>query len=168
MDIGMVGLGVMGRNLALNMADHGFSVIGFDLSAEAGERFERESRDEPGRREVSGTSDIDSFVRALDTPRRAVLLVPAGKPTDAAIDSLLGRFEPGDVIIDGGNTRWPDTERRIATCAEKGVHFLGSGVSGGEVGARFGPSLMPGGPREAWDAVKPIWEAIAAKVASEA
>jgi len=165
MDIGMVGLGVMGRNLALNMGDHGYSVASYNRTTSVADRFVADHPDTPGGLKAAHTPE--DLAAMLDRPRRAVILVPAGGATDSTMAMLLDHFEPGDVIIDGGNAHWPDTERRVAECAAKGVHFLGSGVSGGEVGARFGPSLMPGGPRDAWDSVKPIWEAIAAKVGAD-
>ena len=163
-DIGMIGLGVMGRNLALNMADHQFTVAGYDLSESSVARLLDEATEDgtPGR--VVGFHDLGSFVASLQRPRTVMLMVPAGGPVDIVIESLIPHFEAGDVIIDGGNSRWTETIRREKDLAERGIHFVGSGVSGGEEGARFGPALMPGGSREAWKRIKPIWNAIAAKV----
>lgn len=163
-EFGMVGLGVMGRNLMLNIADHGFSVIGLDLDPAKAAVVELEAG---GNKPVRGTTDILEFVQALRRPRALMLLVPAGKPVDAAIASLLPYLEAGDIVIDGGNSYFPDTERRVRELEIKGIHFFGMGISGGEKGARFGPSMMPGGNREAYERLRPVFEAIAAKVAGE-
>ena len=159
-DVGMVGLGVMGRNLVLNIADHGFAVAGYDtdpakldlLSAEAGER------------NVSGMKTAAEFVAALKAPRSIVVLVPAGAPVDAVIRALLPYLQPGDLLIDGGNSYFKDTELRAKTLGERGVQLLDVGISGGEHGARHGASLMPGGPRPAYERVRPVLEAVAALV----
>ena len=161
--IGMIGLGVMGRNLALNMADHGFSVAVLDVSAQATRRFVAEHKNTPGPLVGCG-SDLKKFVASLKRPRKMVLLIPAGKPVDDMVKRLLPLISRGDIVIDGGNSLWTDTIRRENELAAKGIHFVGSGTSGGEEGARFGPSLMPGGSKEAWKHIKPIWNAIAAKV----
>jgi 6-phosphogluconate dehydrogenase len=161
-DIGLVGLAVMGQNLALNIADHGFQISVFNRTTEKTDKFVAENPNTPGG--VLGFSTLAEFVKSLAKPRKAVILVQAGKGTDAVIDGLAALFEPGDIIVDGGNALWTDTIRREKALREKGLRFIGSGVSGGEEGARFGPSLMPGGTKEAWLELKPIWEAIAAKV----
>lgn len=162
-EIGMVGLGVMGRNLLLNMADHGFSVAGYDkdLTKVAALKQEAENRD------IHGASDIKEFIDLLRRPRAVMLLVPAGAPVDAVIKELLEYLQPGDLIIDGGNSYFKDTDVRARDLAAKGIQFLGVGVSGGEEGARHGPSIMPGGPKEAYERVRPIFEAAAAKVNGE-
>ena len=163
-EFGMVGLGVMGRNLMLNIADHDFSVIGLDLDPEKAAAVEVEAGEG---KSVRGTTSMQEFVTSLRTPRAIMLLVPAGKPVDAAIQSLMPLLEPGDIIIDGGNSYFPDTERRVTELEQQGIHFFGMGISGGEKGARFGPSMMPGGNKEAYERLRPIFEAIAAKVNGE-
>ncbi len=162
-DFGMVGLGVMGRNFLLNVADHGFSVIGLDRDAEKATALEVEAGTHPAK----GTTDNQTFVALLKKPRIIMLLVPAGKIVDVVIESLLEFVEEGDLIIDGGNSFFEDTDRRMAYLAERKVRFLGVGVSGGAKGARFGPSIMPGGLLAAYDQVKPILEAVAAKVGED-
>ena len=164
-DFGMVGLGVMGSNLLYNIADHGFSVIGFDLNSEKAKNLEKEATPNT---DVKGVSVIKDFISQLNTPRKIMLLVPAGKPVDAVIDNLIPHLEKGDIIIDGGNSHYVDTVRRVKYISEKGFHFMGMGVSGGEEGARRGPSIMPGGDVEAFKVVQPILEAVAAKVNGEA
>ncbi|TDB69226.1 NADP-dependent phosphogluconate dehydrogenase [Arundinibacter roseus] len=163
-EFGMVGLGVMGQNLMLNIADHNFSVIGLDLDPFKAAAVEEEAGAD---KQVRGTIYVDEFVRSIRKPRAVMLLVPAGKPVDAAIATLLPLLEPGDIVVDGGNSYFPDTERRVLELEKKGVHFFGMGVSGGEKGARFGPSMMPGGNREAYERLRPVFEAIAAKVDGE-
>ena len=163
-DFGIVGLGVMGRNLLLNMADHNFSVAGLDLDAEKASALAKEAQ--PGQ-DAKGTTSAEEFVGMLRKPRAIMLLVPAGKPVDSAIASLVPLLEKGDIIIDGGNSYFPDTNRRIAELEEKGIHFFGMGISGGEKGARFGPSMMPGGDEQAYERLRPVFEAIAAKVDGE-
>jgi 6-phosphogluconate dehydrogenase len=162
-DFGMVGLGVMGRNFLLNVADNGYSAAGLDLDEEKA----RALNDESGEQPVRGTTDKTEFVRWLKTPRRIMLLVPAGKAVDAVIQDLLPLLEPGDMIIDGGNSHYPDTDRRFKALKEEGIQFLGVGVSGGAEGARRGPSIMPGGEEPAYTLVKPILEAVSAKVKGE-
>lgn len=154
----------MGRNLMLNIADHGFSVVGLDLDPEKAAAVVAEAT--PGTT-VQGVTDITAFVQSLRRPRALMLLVPAGKPVDAAIASLLPLLEPGDIVIDGGNSYFPDTDRRVAELEAKGIHFFGMGISGGEQGARTGPSMMPGGNREAYERLRPIFEAVAAKANGE-
>ncbi|MXV51107.1 NADP-dependent phosphogluconate dehydrogenase [Pedobacter sp. HMF7647] len=163
-DFGIVGLGVMGRNLLLNMADHHFAVAGLDLDTEKVASLKTEASE--GHR-VHGTNSAEEFAGMLKTPRAIMLLVPAGKPVDSAIHSLLPFLESGDIIIDGGNSQFTDTDRRVTELAEKNIHFFGMGISGGEKGARFGPSMMPGGNKEAYERLRPIFEAVAAKVNGE-
>jgi len=163
-EIGMVGLGVMGRNLLLNMADHGHSVAGYDTDATkvAALRQEAENRD------IRGAADIKEFIALLRKPRAVMMLVPAGAPVDSVIKDLLPHLDKGDLIIDGGNSYFKDTDMRARNLAAKGIHFLGVGVSGGEEGARHGPSIMPGGPNEAYERVRPVFESAAAKVDGDA
>ncbi|WP_026462406.1 NADP-dependent phosphogluconate dehydrogenase [Adhaeribacter aquaticus] len=163
-DFGMVGLGVMGRNLLLNMADNDFAVIGLDLDPQKAAALETEAA---AGKPVKGTTSAEEFVASLRKPRALMLLVPAGNPVDAVIASLLPLLEPGDIVVDGGNSYFPDTDRRVKTLADAGIHFFGMGISGGEKGARFGPSMMPGGNREAYERLRPIFEACAAKVNGE-
>lgn len=160
-DFGMIGLGVMGRNLLLNMADHGFPVLGFDRDAAKTSALETSAT---AGTTVKGTSSLEELVQGLNRPRRIMMLVPAGKPVDDVIDSLMPLLDAGDVVIDGGNSHYTDTLRRVKYVKEKGFHFMGMGVSGGEKGARFGPSIMPGGDVEAYNNVKPMLEAVSAKV----
>jgi 6-phosphogluconate dehydrogenase len=159
-EIGMVGLGVMGRNLALNMADHGHSVAGYDKDLSKVEALQ----DKAGDREIQGAETMEEFAGLLATPRAVMMLVPAGPPVDAVIHDVLPYLEGGDLIIDGGNSHFSDTDLRAATLAEKGIQYLGVGISGGESGARHGPSIMPGGSREAYERIRPIFEASAAHV----
>src|SRR3954467_9666344 len=161
-DIGLIGLAVMGQNLALNIADHGFQISVFNRTTEKTDKFVAENHNTPG--VLIGTKTLQEFVQSLAKPRKMIILVQAGKATDAVIDGLVPLLEQGDIIIDGGNALWTDTIRREKALKEKGLRFIGSGVSGGEEGARFGPSLMPGGEFNAWQELKPIWEAVAAKV----
>ncbi|MCL7988030.1 NADP-dependent phosphogluconate dehydrogenase [Sphingobacterium sp. lm-10] len=160
-DFGIVGLGVMGRNLLLNMADHSFAVAGLDLDAEKAASLQAEAAAE---HQIKATTDAATFVAAIRKPRAIMLLVPAGKPVDSVIDSLLPHLEEGDILVDGGNSYFPDTERRYTYLSEKNIHFFGMGISGGEKGARFGPSMMPGGDKVAYERLRPIFEAISAKV----
>lgn len=161
-DIGLIGLAVMGQNLALNIADHGFNISVFNRTFAKTETFVEAHQNTPGN--LVGFETIQDFVSSLKRPRKIIILVQAGNATDAVIDSLIPLLEPEDIIIDGGNAKWDDTIRREQSLTEKGLQFIGSGVSGGEEGARFGPSLMPGGSLEAWKELEPIWTAIAAKV----
>jgi 6-phosphogluconate dehydrogenase len=162
-DIGMVGLGVMGRNLLLNMADHGYSVIGLDKDAAKVQSLKSEGN----RASVEATADAAVFLAGLKLPRAIVLLVPAGKPVDAVIAELAPQLAAGDLIIDSGNSHFPDTERRAKELTDRKLNFFGMGISGGESGARQGPSMMPGGPKQAYERVRPILEAVAAKVNGE-
>jgi len=152
----------MGQNLALNIADHGFRISVFNRTVEKTEKFVAENPSTPGG--LFGAKTLEEFVGSLAKPRRIIILVQAGKATDAVIDSLTPLLEQGDIIIDGGNAKWTDTIRREAALRAAGLRFIGSGVSGGEEGARFGPSLMPGGDPEAYEHIRVIWDAIAAKV----
>ncbi|MGE6629406.1 NADP-dependent phosphogluconate dehydrogenase [Bacillus sp. NPDC077027] len=161
--IGVIGLAVMGKNLALNIESRGFSVSVFNRSSSKTEEFLQESKG----KNVVGAYSIEEFVQSLETPRKILLMVKAGAATDATIQSLLPHLEKGDILIDGGNTYYKDTQRRNQELAESGIHFIGTGVSGGEEGALKGPSIMPGGQKEAHELVKPILEAISAKVDGE-
>jgi 6-phosphogluconate dehydrogenase len=163
-DIGLFGLGVMGRNLVLNMEDSGFSVAVYNRTTEKAKRFMKE---EAKGKDIKAGYTLEDFVGLLKRPRAIMLMVKAGAPVDGVIEELLPLLDPDDLIIDGGNSYYKDTERRAATLAEKGLHFIGTGVSGGEYGARHGPSIMPGGPRDAYERVQPVLEAIAAKVDGE-
>ncbi len=162
-NFGMLGLGVMGHMLALNMERNGFRVAGYDLDIEKVKAFGTQY---PGKNLVACTT-LEDFLGALEKPRRIMMMVPAGKPVDAAIGGIKSALERGDLLIDGGNTFFTDTERRSKELDEEGIIYIGTGVSGGESGALWGPSLMPGGQEEAWKLVKPIFEAIAAKVDGE-
>jgi len=161
-DIGLVGLAVMGQNLALNIADHGFRISVFNRTASKTDAFVAENPNTPGG--LVGFAKLEDFVASLKKPRKAIILVKAGTATEAVIDELAALFEPGDIIIDGGNANWNDTIAREKRLRDKGLRFVGSGVSGGEEGARFGPSLMPGGTMDAWKELEPVWRAVAAKV----
>ncbi len=159
-EIGMVGLGVMGRNLLLNMADHGFSTAGYDKDAAKVAALRQESGDRP----VRGATDVAEFIGLLRRPRAVMMLVPAGPPVDSVIKDLLPHLEKGDLIIDAGNSYFKDTDLRARNLTAQGIQFLGVGVSGGEEGARHGASIMPGGPKEAYERVRPVLEAASAKV----
>lgn len=163
-DFGMIGLGVMGQNLLLNLADHKFPVIGFDLDAKKVAALEASATQNTT---VKGVTTLAELVQQLQKPRKIMMLVPAGKPVDNVIESLLPLVEKGDIVIDGGNSHYTDTLRRVTYLEEKGIHFMGMGVSGGEKGARTGPSIMPGGDVEAWHHVQPLLEAVSAKVNNE-
>jgi len=160
-DLGMIGLGVMGRNLLLNMADHGFKVIAFNRSQEKLDNLKAAAT---AGTVVDGITSMEGLVQKLKVPRRILLLVPAGKPVDEVIETLIPLLQEGDIVIDGGNSHYTDTLRRNTYLREKGLHFMGMGVSGGEEGARTGPSIMPGGEEEAYTSLKPLLEAVAAKV----
>jgi len=160
-DIGLIGLAVMGQNLVLNMNDHGFKVAVFNRTTSKVDDF---IGDEAKGTEVVGTHTIPEFIASLKRPRRVMLMVKAGSAVDQTIDELLPLLEAGDIVIDGGNSLFTDSSRREASLSAKGILFVGTGVSGGEEGARFGPSIMPGGNPAAWPHVKPIFQAIAAKV----
>ncbi|WP_319408365.1 NADP-dependent phosphogluconate dehydrogenase [uncultured Desulfosarcina sp.] len=160
-DIGLIGLGVMGSNFALNIADHGFSVAGYNRKEE---KIRQLSEMKSEYHKIETTRDIRSLCQMVKTPRAIVLLVPAGRAVDAVIESLASHLQAGDLIIDSGNSHFTDTDRRIQSLSEKGLIFMGMGMSGGESGARCGPSLMPGGPEEGYERVRPILEAAAAHV----
>lgn len=159
----MVGLGVMGRNFTLNMADQGFSVVGYDKDLGKIQELRKEAE----ARKVLAAESLEQLVGMLKTPRSVMMLVPAGPPVDAVILDVMPFLEPGDLVIDGGNSHFTDTNARAQALAKKGILFLGVGISGGEHGARFGPSMMPGGTEEAYERVRPIFEAAAAKVDGE-
>ncbi|WP_263706083.1 NADP-dependent phosphogluconate dehydrogenase [Shouchella tritolerans] len=162
-NIGVVGVGVMGRSLALNFESKGFSVSLYDVSEE---RIKEILDHNKGKRLV-GTFSLEEFVHSLEKPRKIMLMVQAGQITDQVIDSLIPLLDKKDILIDGGNTYYTDTIRRSQTAAEHGIHFIGTGVSGGEEGALKGPSIMPGGQKEAYELVKPMFEKIAAQVNGE-
>lgn len=161
-EIGLIGLAVMGQNLALNIADHGYAISVYNRTSSKTDAFIAANPKTPG--PLQGYSDLKDFVASLKKPRKIVILVQAGKGTDAVIDELTPLLEKGDIIIDGGNAHWLDTIRRDESLKAKGLYLIGSGVSGGEEGARFGPSLMPSGDPKAWAAIEGIWKAIASKV----
>ena len=160
-DIGLIGLAVMGQNLVLNMNDHGFRVAVFNRTVSKVDDF---LNNEAKGTTIAGAHSIEELTALLKRPRRVMLMVKAGETVDHMIDQLVPHLEPGDIIIDGGNSHFPDTTRRTQALAGKGILFIGTGVSGGEEGARRGPSIMPGGNPLAWPFVKPIFQAIAAKV----
>jgi 6-phosphogluconate dehydrogenase len=161
--IGMIGLGTMGCNLVLNMADNGIAVAGYDRDPLKPAQLEQAGNG----KKVKGFTELAAFVNSLAVPRVIIMLVPAGKPVDAVVEELLPLVQPGDIIIDSGNSHYTDTALRATALQQKGYHFFGMGISGGETGARKGPSLMPGGDVEAYKYVKPVLEAIAAKVNGE-
>ncbi|RKZ86833.1 MAG: phosphogluconate dehydrogenase (NADP(+)-dependent, decarboxylating), partial [Gammaproteobacteria bacterium] len=163
-DIGLVGLAVMGQNLVLNMDDNGFTVAVYNRTTSKVDEF----IEGPAKgTNVIGYHDLKGFVESLKAPRRVMLMVKAGPVVDKFIDQLVTYLDQGDIIIDGGNSLYTDSNRRTQALKEKGILFIGSGVSGGEEGARFGPSIMPGGHKGAWEHVKPIFQAIAAQVDGE-
>ena len=174
-DIGLIGLAVMGQNLVLNMADHGYTVSVYNRTTSTMQGFiDHCKKEEPSAERVIGFPELKDFVESIKRPRKIVLMVQstAVASTDRdAVDKVTDQLEPlvdeGDLIIDGGNSNWNATIRREKEYADKGIRFFGTGVSGGELGARFGPSLMPGGDPDSWEELKPIWEAIAAKVDPE-
>src|SRR3984885_13838807 len=161
-DIALIGLAVMGQNLILNMNDHGFTVVAFNRTVEKVDQF---IANEAKGTKVVGAHSLEEMGGLLKRPRRVMLMVKAGKPVDEFIEHLLPLLEPGDIIIDGGNSLFEDTNRRVKYCESKGLLFVGPGVSGGEEGARRGPSITPGGSPAAWPHVKGIFQAVAAKVA---
>lgn len=159
---GMIGLAVMGRNLALNVEEHGFPVAVWNLETEWVDSFVAENAG----KQFIGAATLEQFVQRLERPRRIMMMIRAGAPVDMTIERIKPLLEPGDILIDGGNSYYKDTQRREAALRDDGLRFIGSGVSGGEEGARHGPSLMPGGAREAYEHIRPIFEAIAAKTDS--
>src|ERR1700751_3193281 len=163
-DIGLIGLGVMGENLALNMESKGFSVAVFNRTTEVTDKF-ASGRGEG--KNIQPTRTVEEFVGAVKKPRKAMIMVKAGAPVDSVVGQLVPLLEKGDIIIDGGNSLFTDTQRRGKELEARGIHFVGMGVSGGEEGALKGPSLMPGGSRESWEIIAPIFRKIAAQVDGE-
>lgn len=163
-EVGVIGLAVMGKNLAFNIESRGYSVSVYNRSKERTEEMMAEA----GERNVHPTYSLEDFVASLESPRKILLMVAAGKATDAVLEDLIPLLDEGDILMDGGNTYYKDTQVRSKRLEEKGIHFIGTGVSGGEEGALTGPSLMPGGKKEAHKLVKPILEAISAKVDGDA
>ena len=159
-DFGLIGLAVMGQNLALNVQSRGFHVAVYNRSPQVTEAFVAAH---PGKR-LRGAPTLEAFVAALKRPRMVMLMVKAGAAVDALIEQLLPLLEKGDIVIDGGNSHYADTERRSTALAARGLRFVGAGVSGGEEGARKGPAIMPGGPASTWQVLQPIFESIAARV----
>ncbi len=156
---GMIGLAVMGRNLALNVEEHGFPVAVWNLETEVVDGFVSENRG----RKLVGTKSLEDLVKAIERPRRIMMMIKAGAPVDQTIERIAPLLDDGDILIDGGNSWFKDTQDRTKRLEPKKLHFVGSGVSGGEEGARFGPSLMPGGSDHSWRAIQPVFEKIAAK-----
>ena len=161
-DIGLIGLAVMGQNLVLNMNDHGYTVAVYNRTISKVDAF---LANEAQGTQVIGTHSIEELIASLKRPRRVMMMVKAGAPVDALIEQLIPHLEPGDIIIDGGNSNYVDSTRRTQYLEEKGLLFIGTGISGGEEGARHGPSIMPGGSPAAWPHVKAILQDVAAKVA---
>src|ERR1044071_4503766 len=160
-DIALIGLAVMGQNLILNMNDHGFTVVAYNRTVEKVDHF---LANEAQGTKVLGAHSIEEMVAQLKKPRRVMMLVKAGKAVDEFIEQLLPHLEPGDIIIDGGNSLFEDTNRRTKYVESKGLLYIGTGVSGGEEGARRGPSIMPGGSPKAWPFVRDLFQGVAAKV----
>jgi len=160
-DIALIGLAVMGQNLILNMNDHGFVVVAYNRTVSKVDDF---LNNEAKGTKVIGAHSIEEMVSKLKSPRRVMMLVKAGKPVDEFIEQLIPHLSPGDIIIDGGNSLFDDTNRRQKYVESKGLLYIGTGVSGGEEGARKGPSIMPGGSPAAWPHVKEIFQAVSAKV----
>src|SRR5437870_4000672 len=163
-DIGLIGLAVMGENLVLNMDSKGFSVAVFNRTTEVTEKF---AASRAKGRNIQPTRTLEEFFGALKRPRKAMMMIKAGNPVDQVIGEIAPLLEKGDVIIDGGNSLFTDTQRRCKDLEAKGIHYVGCGVSGGEEGALKGPSLMPGGSRESWEIIAPIFRKIAAQVDGE-
>ncbi|MCB1081816.1 MAG: decarboxylating NADP(+)-dependent phosphogluconate dehydrogenase, partial [Chlamydiia bacterium] len=159
-DIGLIGLAVMGQNLVLNMNDHGYKVAVFNRTTAKVDAF----LEGPAKgTDIIGTHSLKEFIGSLKRPRKVMMMIRAGSSVDEMIEEILPFLEKGDIVIDGGNSHYPDSERRVKALQEKGILFIGTGISGGEEGARHGPSIMPGGNPDAWPEVKPIFQAIAAK-----
>src|SRR5690554_4561472 len=156
---GMIGLGTMGSNLLQNIADNGYSCAGYDIDSKKVDALNKLNRDG-----IKGFSELNNFVKSLNSPKIVMMLVPAGKIVDGVIEELVEVLDKGDIIIDGGNSHFTDTDRRFLDLEKRGFHFIGMGVSGGEEGARRGPSMMPGGDQKAYEIVKPILTKIAAQV----
>lgn len=163
-DIGLIGLAVMGENLVMNMESKGFTVAVFNRTTDKVDKFVNGRAKD---KNIIGTKTIKELMDSLEKPRKVMLMVKAGKPVDSFIDMLIPHMEEGDIIIDGGNSHYPDTIRRAAYVESKGLLYIGTGVSGGEEGALIGPSIMPGGSEAAWASVKPIFQGISAKVDDE-
>lgn len=161
-DIGMIGLAVMGENLALNMENKGFTVAVWNYETEVVDKF---ANGRGAGKNFIPTHSMEELVQSLETPRKIMMMIRAGSPVDSVIEKISPLLDKGDILIDGGNSNYFDTTRRYKYLKEKGIHFVGSGVSGGEEGALNGPSLMPGGANEAWPAIKPVFQSIAAKLA---
>lgn len=159
-DIGLIGLAVMGQNLVLNMNDHGYKVVVFNRTVSKIDDF---LKGPAKNTQVVGSKSLEEFFKKLKKPRKVMLMVKAGTPVDELIEECLPFLEKGDIVIDGGNSHYPDSERRTKDLGDKGILFIGTGISGGEEGARHGPSIMPGGNPAAWPVIKPIFQAIAAK-----
>ena len=160
-DMGLIGLAVMGQNLALNINDHGYTLAVYNRSSEKTDAFMAgEAKDT----QIMPSHSLEELVSNLKTPRRVMLMIKAGKPVDMTIEALLPLLDKGDIIIDGGNSHFPDTIRRTKALEEKGILFIGTGISGGEEGARFGPAIMPGGNPDAWPHVKDLYQSISAKI----
>ncbi|MBY5958920.1 NADP-dependent phosphogluconate dehydrogenase [Membranicola marinus] len=162
-ELGLIGLGTMGQNLLMNMADCQYAVVGYDKNKSKVDALKEATR----AYKITGKYDVPSFVQVLKKPRVVILLVPAGKIVDYVIQDLLPHLEPGDIVIDGGNSHFTDTNRRIEALKQKNIEFVGMGISGGAEGARKGPSMMPGGKESSWHRIQPIFEATAAKVDGE-
>src|SRR5881227_2922311 len=163
-DIGLIGLAVMGENLVLNMESKGFSVAVFNRTTAVTEKF---AATRGKGKKITPTKTIEEFIGALNRPRKVMMMIKAGKPVDQVIGEVVPLLEKGDVLIDGGNSLFTDTQRRFKELEAKGVHYIGCGVSGGEEGALKGPSLMPGGSRESYELIAPIFRKIAAQVDGE-
>src|ERR1700745_3778800 len=163
-DIGLIGLGVMGENLVLNMESKGFSVAVFNRTTEVTDKL---AAARAKGKNIQPTRTIEEFIGALKKPRKAQIMIKAGKPVDQVIGEIAPLMEKGDVVIDGGNSLFTDTQRRCKEMEAKGIHYVGMGVSGGEEGALKGPSLMPGGSRASWEIIAPIYRRIAAQVDGE-
>ena len=163
-DFGLIGLAVMGQNLVLNVASRGFNASVYNRTVETMTRFINGPAQGSG---IQGYEDLEGFVASLERPRKVMLMVQAGSPVDAVIEQLVPLLEAGDLIIDGGNSLFTDSERRAKQLGEKGLLFIGTGVSGGEEGALKGPAIMPGGDESSWEIIRPVFEAIAAKVDGE-
>ena len=165
-DIALIGMAVMGQNLILNMADNGYKVVAWNRSKDKVDEFVNNGAAK-GVANVVGATSTEDMCRRLKRPRKVMLMVKAGQPVDDFIDQLIPYLEMGDIVIDGGNSHFPDSIRRTKALAKRGLFFIGAGVSGGEEGARYGPSIMPGGAQDAWPSVRPIFQAICAKVDDE-
>jgi len=164
-DLALIGLAVMGQNLILNMNDHGYTVVAYNRTTDKVDQF---LANEAKGTKVQGAHSIAEMVSKLKRPRRVMMLVKAGKPVDDFIEQIIPHLEAGDIIIDGGNSLFDDTARRVKYVESKGLLYIGTGVSGGEEGARRGPSIMPGGSPAAWTHVKEIFQSVSAKVAGGA